>query len=166
MIRGELNDMNKNENKIVALYPGKAEAEAAIERIRNWDKQSKDVKLGAIGVVTHEGGVTKSELIGGIFGSGLGRSFPISKEAVAALGEELHDGKVAVVVESDDYEVSMVKRQLEQAGGRIIAAEFERTAKEMEDERKAGEHAAQEAIHKKVVDHSMDVGAINKTGFN
>jgi hypothetical protein len=166
MIRGETNDMNKNENNIVALYPGKAEAEAAVERIRNWDKQSKEVKLGAIGYVTNEAGVIKSELIGGIFGSAFGLSFPISKEAIAALGNELRDGKVAVVVAGDDYEVSMVKRHLEQAGGRVIAAEYERTAEELEDERKAAERAVQEAIHQKVVDHSIDVNAINKTGFN
>lgn len=155
--------MNKNENVVIAIFSSAAEAEAAVERLKNWDKNVKDVKLGAIGQVSYEGGRIKTHLVsGGI----LNRSFPMSDEAVLALGNELADGKVAVAVAGDDYEVSLVKQNLEAAGGKIISAQFEQTAKELKTEKKAIEAIDDAKTYDKGIDRSLDIAAINKTGFN
>lgn len=155
--------MNKNENVVVALFSSLAEAEAAVARLQKWDKNVKDVKLGAIGQVTNVDGRIKTHLInGGIFN----RSFPLSDEAVNALGNELAEGRVAIVVASDDYEVSLVKQNLESAGGRIVSAHYERTADELKDEQKAIDAIDDKKAYDKGVDRSLDVAAINKSGFN
>lgn len=155
--------MNKNENVVIAIFAGQAEADNAVERLQKWDKDVKDIKLGAIGQVKNAGGAAKTSLVSGGF---FKRSFPMSDEGVTALVAEMSDGQVAVAVGSDDYEVAMVKRHLESAGGRIISAYYERTAEEIADEQKAADAAAQQQAYDKTVDRSLDVGAINKSGFN
>lgn len=54
--------MNKNENVVVAIFEDRAAAEAAIERLKKWDKASDDVKLGAIGLLYKEGEEVKASI--------------------------------------------------------------------------------------------------------
>jgi len=52
--------MNKNENVVIAVFEDGPAAEAAIARLKQWDKASEDVKLGAIGLLYKEDGQVKT----------------------------------------------------------------------------------------------------------
>lgn len=155
--------MNKNENLVVAIYNSLADAESAAERLQKWDKETKDVKLGPTGLVFVEGGAIQARLISGGF---FNLSFPMPDDAILALGNGLNKGEAAVVVSGDDYEVSMIKRNLEMAGGRILSAQYEVTDKEAKAAQKAADSFDDITTHKKGVDRSLTIAAINKTGFN
>ncbi len=136
--------MNNNETVIVAGFPDRAAAEAAVTRLRQWDKRVGDVKLGVIGLVTNEDGVGKSEVVDSGF---FNRKMPITDDAARVLGNELTGGRTAVVVACDDYEASMVSDSLVRDGGVIMASTYERTAEEIAAENKAVEQAlAEEAL--------------------
>lgn len=80
--------MDKNENVVVAIFEDRAAAEAAIDKLKKWDKASDDIKLGAIGLLYKENGQVKSVInrqserglkvgalvgvIGGVLTGGLG----------------------------------------------------------------------------------------------
>lgn len=133
--------MNSNEMIVIAAFTDGAAAEAAVENLRQWDKRVRDVKLGAIGKVYNDGGTVRSEVVhGGLFN----RSMPITGAAVTTLGQELSDGRVAVVVACDDYEMSMVSDSLIRDGGRILATNYERTDEEIARENEAVEDALTE----------------------
>ncbi len=155
--------MNTNENSVVALFPNQAAADEAIEHLVKWDKASKDVKLGAIGKVTLENGKVKGDVVhGGIFN----RSLHLDDEMVAACTEHLDDEKVVVVVRSDDYEVSLVRSNLQMAGGALPQFINPYTGKELADEQEALKDGLQIRNFDKGVDQALDITAINKTGFN
>lgn len=52
--------MNKNDHVIVALFEDKVEAAAAIDRLKDWDRNTKEVTLGAIGLLHYEDGQVKT----------------------------------------------------------------------------------------------------------
>lgn len=52
--------MNKNDHVIVALFEDQAEAEAAIDRLKEWDHNTREVTLGAIGLLHYEDGEVKA----------------------------------------------------------------------------------------------------------
>ena len=52
--------MNENENVVVAVFEDGTAAEAAISGLKQWDKASEDVKLGAIGLIYKEGDAIKT----------------------------------------------------------------------------------------------------------
>lgn len=52
--------MDKNENVIVGIFEDREAAEQAIQRLKQWDKSSADVKLGAVGLLYKEGPEVKS----------------------------------------------------------------------------------------------------------
>jgi hypothetical protein len=54
--------MDKNDNVVVAVFEDRAAAEAAIDRIKKWDKSADDIKLGAIGLLYKEGDKVKSSI--------------------------------------------------------------------------------------------------------
>lgn len=138
--------MDKNEHVVVALFGDRAAAEAAIERLKKWDKASDDIKLGAIGLLYKEDGEIKSTigrqggrglrvgaLVGVIAGalsrgndsadgaisSFFAKSLHLNEAECEALGVELELGKAAVVVTCDEYEVMPTRRTLEKAGGAV-----------------------------------------------
>lgn len=142
--------MNDNETIVIASFADDASAGAAIEKLREWDKRVRDVKLGMIGIVRQVDGATKSEIVygGGIFK----RSMPISDEATRVLAQEL-DQRVGVVVTCDDYEASMVSDALTRDGGQILVNTYERTAEEKAREQKNVEATRMEqAIDEKTGD--------------
>lgn len=136
--------MNNNETIIIAGFPDRAAAEAAVTRLRQWDKRVGDVKLGVIGVVTNEGGAVKSEVVdSGLFN----RKMPITDDAARVLGNELAGGRAAVVVACDDFEATMVSDSLVRDGGVIMASTYERTAEEIAAENEEVDQAlAEEAL--------------------
>lgn len=139
--------MNKNDSVIVAAFPNEAAAEAAIVSLREWDKRSREVQLGAIGLVHHVDGATKADVV---HGSLFNRSLPISDDAVRVLGQEL-DSRVAVVVACDDYEADMVSDLLTRGGAELLARKGEHTRGEgAEEERKVDEALMERAIYEAV----------------
>lgn len=62
--------MDKNDNVVVAIFEDQATAAAAIDRLKQWDKAAKDIKLGAVGLLYKEEGKVKS-VIGHQSGRGL-----------------------------------------------------------------------------------------------
>jgi len=136
--------MNKNDSVIVAAFPNEDAAEAAIVALREWDKRTREVKLGVIGLVHHVDGATKTDVVHGTF---FNRSLPISDAAVRVLGQELGN-RVAVVVACDDYEAEMVADVLTRGGGEVLARKGERTREEgAEEERKVNEALMERAIN-------------------
>lgn len=112
--------MNDNENCVVAYFVNEAAADAAVVELRKWDDRVKDVKLGTIGKIFREAdGTVKVDIIhkGGIFKNHL----HLSDADLATIGAELKDALVAVAVNADDYEVSMLETNLRVAGGSVIA---------------------------------------------
>jgi hypothetical protein len=130
--------MNKNEHVVVAIFEDQAAAENAVQQLKAWDEASDDIKLGVIGLLHKESGEVKSvvgnqggrglklgaivgliagALTGGVAGSSLAKSLNLSEEALNALGMELDQGRLAVVVTGDEYEVTSIKSTLGRAGG-------------------------------------------------
>ena len=141
--------MNKNDAVIIAAYADEPAAEATIESLREWDKRTREVKLGVIGLVHSVDGVLKADVVHGTFGSFFGRKLPIYDAGLRVLGQELGN-RVAVVVACDDYEAEMVSDLLVRGGGAILARKGERTAEEVADQEKKinealMEHAVREA---------------------
>ena len=125
--------MDSNEIVVVAAFADQAEAESAIESLREWDKRVDEVKLGNIATVHMLRGEIKTDVVSsGLFH----RSVPISKDALKVLAQELGTS-VAVVVACGDYEVSMVSDSLVRSGGRILAntdaPSAEKTAKQRQE---------------------------------
>ena len=155
--------MNTNENSVVALFPNQEAADQAIEHLMKWDKASKDVKLGAIGKVTLEGGAIKADVVhGGIFN----RSLHLDEATVAACTPFLDDEKVIVVVRSDDYEVSLVRSNLQMTGGALPQFINPYTDQELAEEAEAGKDAVNIHNFDHGIDSALDIAAANKTGFN
>lgn len=156
--------MNTNENTVVALFENQAAADAAIARLLAWDKASKDVKLGVIGKVYLENGEVKTTVQSG--GGLFKRSVGLSDEQLASVGRHLEGDRVAVTVTSDDYEVSLVRINLEAAGGVVGRYQDPYDAEEKKAEVDAGYDAAAIKAFEKGTDPLLDIIAANKTGFN
>lgn len=62
--------MDKNDNVVIAIFEDQPTAEAAIERLKKWDKASADVNLGAVGLLYKANGEVKA-VIGHQSGRGL-----------------------------------------------------------------------------------------------
>lgn len=155
--------MNTNENSVVALFPNQEAADQAIEHLIKWDKASKDVKLGAIGKVTLESGKIKADVVhGAIFN----RALHLDDATVTACTPFLDDEKVIVVVRSDDYEVSLVRSNLQMTGGALPQFIDPYTDQERADEAEAVEDAINIRNFDRGIDSIIDITAGNKTGFN
>jgi uncharacterized membrane protein len=147
--------MAKDQNVVIAYFASEEAANSAIDILKNWDKASKDIQLGAIGTmykkdgkvktkvgrktgggartgailgiiagvlsggITVVGGAVAGGAGGGILGSFFKKSLHLSKEEIAAMGEKLDAGNVAVVVTCDDSEVEGASAQLRDAGGTL-----------------------------------------------
>jgi uncharacterized membrane protein/predicted flap endonuclease-1-like 5' DNA nuclease len=55
---------NKNRNLIVAYFDTADEADAAAVKLKLWDKDRKDIKLGGMGIITMEDGKLKTDKVG------------------------------------------------------------------------------------------------------
>jgi hypothetical protein len=102
-------------------------------------KAGKGAKTGAIlgviagvlsGGVTLIGGLVGGAVAGGALGSFFKKSTNLTEAEIDKIGEELRNGKHAVVVTCDDFEVQAVKDYLEMAGGTIWTYEVSAEAME------------------------------------
>ncbi len=155
--------MNTNENAVGAVFPNEAAADAAIASLHSWDVKVKDVDLGAIGTVKLENGKAKVKVKEGGF---FNRSLKLDDDDMALIVQHLDGEKVCVVVRSDDYEVTMVRTHLKNAGGTLAEFRDPYTAEERKDVAEAGEDAMNIRNFDKGMDTIVDVAAIDKTGFN
>jgi uncharacterized membrane protein len=55
---------NKNRNLIVAYFPDEDAADAAARQLKHWDKGTKEVKLGGMGIITQKKGKLKTHYVG------------------------------------------------------------------------------------------------------
>jgi uncharacterized membrane protein/predicted flap endonuclease-1-like 5' DNA nuclease len=55
---------NKNRNLIVAYFPDADAADAAARQLKHWDKGTKEVKLGGVGIITQKKGKLKTHYVG------------------------------------------------------------------------------------------------------
>ena len=53
---------NKNDNLVVAYYPNLGMAEYAAEQLKKWDDDSRQIKLGAMGIVTLDASTGKLDI--------------------------------------------------------------------------------------------------------
>jgi hypothetical protein len=156
--------MNDNENCVVAYFVNEAAADAAVVELRKWDDRVKDVKLGTIGKILRDAsGKVKVDIVhGGLFKNHL----HLSDADVATIGLQLDGTKVALGVNADDYEVSMLKTNLEMAGGSVIPLGDVYDAEEKAAAAKAADEASQQMKFEGTTDRAIDIAAINKSGFN
>ena len=55
---------NKNRNLIVAYFDTADEADAVAVKLKHWDKDHKEIKLGGMGIITMEDGKLKTDKVG------------------------------------------------------------------------------------------------------
>jgi uncharacterized membrane protein len=140
---------NENKHLVVALYENRTQAKEAQKCIEVWDKAEESIKLGStvviykgpdsqlhwergrikdwkvgalvagiVGVILSGGVVLLASLgaaVGGIDTKRLG----VSKEDIQAIGNSLDQGKAALAVLCDDYEVDPLSAELTRLGGTI-----------------------------------------------
>jgi len=54
--------MDKNDHVVIGVFEDSDEARTAIEKLKQWNKASKDVNLGAIGLLYKDGDQVKTEV--------------------------------------------------------------------------------------------------------
>jgi outer membrane lipoprotein SlyB len=54
--------MDKNDHVVIGIFEDPFEARAAIEKLKQWDKDTHDVKLGAIGLLYKDGSDVKTKV--------------------------------------------------------------------------------------------------------
>jgi hypothetical protein len=62
---------DKNESVVIALFPSQADADKAIDGLKQWDGANDEVKLGAVGSIAKENGKVKTH-VGRKTGKGAG----------------------------------------------------------------------------------------------
>lgn len=132
---------------VLAFFENEAAADQAVDAVKKWDKASKDIKLGAIGILvkddkgkikTHKLGKRKTgtgavifalgaaltggallagAVFGGILGSFFRKGLGISKDDLARIGGELDGGKAAVCILAAPDEAAAVSAKLAELGG-------------------------------------------------
>lgn len=155
--------MNTNENAVAAIFPNEAAAIAAITSLHSWDVKMEHIDLGAIGTVKLDKGKPKvSVRQGGYFSSAL----KLDKDEIELIGQHLEGDQVCVVVRSDDYEISLVRTQLEKAGGNVAGVVELFDAGEDDIGDVAGFDSINERIFYDEMDTVLDVSTVNILGFN
>jgi uncharacterized membrane protein len=144
---------NKNKDLVVAMYEDRTRAKEAQKSIQVWDKAEESIKLGSTAVIYkgpdsqlhwERGGVKDwkaSALVAGVIGvilsggvlllAGLGaavggidtKRLGIPKEDIEAIGTSLDQGKAALAVLCDDYEVEPLSAELTRLGGTITTVQ-------------------------------------------
>ena len=144
-----MSTVNKNKHLVVALYNDLTLARQAQQSINVWDKAQDSIKLGSTAVIYkgsdgslhwERTGVKdwkKSAVVVGVAGlilgagalvwAGIGaalggidtRRLGVPKEDMRAIGDSLDQGKAALAVLCDDYEVAPLSAELTRLGGTI-----------------------------------------------
>ncbi|HKT38722.1 MAG TPA: DUF1269 domain-containing protein [Ktedonobacterales bacterium] len=140
---------NKNKELVLGLYSDLIVARQAQKSLDVWDKAEESIKLGSMAVIYkgsdsklhwERSGVKdwkKSALVGGIAGlifapgvlvlAGLGAAFGaidtkrigVPKEDIEQIGAQLDQGKAALAVLCDDYEILPLTAEMTRLGGKV-----------------------------------------------
>jgi hypothetical protein len=132
---------------VLAFFANEAAADQAVDAVKQWDKASKEIKLGAIGILvkddkgkikTHKLGKRKTgtgavifalaaaltggallagAVVGGILGSFFRKGLGLSKEDLARIDSKLDGGKAAVCILAAPDEAAAVAAKLTELGG-------------------------------------------------
>lgn len=133
---------------VLAFFENEAAADRAVDTVKQWDKASKEIKLGAIGILvkddqgkirTHKLGKRKTgtgavifslgavltggtllagAAVGGILGSFFRKGLGLSKDDLARIGGELDGGKAAVCILAAPDEAAAITAKLAELGGK------------------------------------------------
>lgn len=133
---------------VLAFFENEAAADAAVKALKSWDKASKEIKLGNIGILAKDkkgkvktqklqrktkggavlgavagvlsGGMTVAAgaVAGGILGAFFKKGLGMSKEDLARIDKELDGGKAAVGVLAEAGEAASVSAKLAELGGK------------------------------------------------
>ena len=87
---------NKNRNLIVAYFDTAAEADTAAAKLKLWDKDRKDIKLGGMGIVTMEDGKLKTDKVGA-HAAGTGAKWGTILGAAGGLAAGLLTGGIGLI---------------------------------------------------------------------
>ncbi len=139
---------------VLAFFDNEAAADQAVDAVKQWDKASKDVKLGAIGILvkddngkikTHKLGKRKTgtgavlfglatvltggtllagAVLGGIVGSFFRKGLGMSKEDLARIDGKLVGGTAAVCILATPDEAAAVSAKLAELGGKAESVEI------------------------------------------
>ena len=139
---------------VLAFFDNEAAADQAVDAVKQWDKASKDVKLGAIGILvkddngkikTHKLGKRKTGtgavlfglatvltggtllagvVLGGIVGSFFRKGLGMSKEDLARIDGKLAGGTAAVCILAAPDEAAAVSAKLAELGGKAESYEI------------------------------------------
>ncbi len=139
---------------VLAFFDNEAAADQAVDAVKQWDKASKDVKLGAIGILvkddngkikTHKLGKRKTGtgavlfglatvltggtllaglVLGGIVGSFFRKGLGMSKEDLARIDGKLVGGTAAVCILAAPDEAAAVSAKLVELGGKAESYEI------------------------------------------
>lgn len=86
--------MAKNQQLVLAFFDNEAAADSAVDQLKNWDKATKDIKLGGIGIlVKDDKGKVKQHKLGSRR-TGVGAVLGIIAAAIATGGLSLLGGAV------------------------------------------------------------------------
>jgi len=133
---------------VLAFFANEAAAEEAIKAMQKWDKATKEVKLGNVGILAKDkkgkvktqklqrktkggavlgavagvlsGGLTVvgGAVAGGILGAFFKKGLGMSKEDLARIDKELDGGKAAVGILTEPGESAAVSAKLAELGGK------------------------------------------------
>lgn len=79
------NKTNKNNNLIIAYFPDDDAAQDAAKKLKHWDKEIEDIKLGSIGIITLDNkGELKTHKVSGR-ATGSGAKWGVALGAVAGI---------------------------------------------------------------------------------
>jgi uncharacterized membrane protein len=139
---------------VLAFFDNEAAADQAVDALKQWDKASKDIKLGAIGILvkddngkikTHKLGKRKTGtgavlfglatvltggtllagvVLGGIVGSFFRKGLGMSKEDLARIDGKLVGGTAAVCILAAPDEAAAVSTKLAELGGKAESYEI------------------------------------------
>ena len=139
---------------VLAFFDNEAAADQAVDAVKQWDKASKDVKLGAIGILvkddngkikTHKLGKRKTgtgavlfglaaaltggallagAVFGGIVGSFFRKGLGLSKDDLARIDGKLVGGTAAVCILAAPDEAAAVSAKLAELGGKAESYEI------------------------------------------
>jgi uncharacterized membrane protein len=176
---------NENKHLVVALYENRTRAKEAQKSIEVWDKAEESIKLGSTVVIYkgpdsqlhwERGGVKDwkvGALVAGVAGlilsggvlllASLGaavggidtKRLGVSKEDIQAIGNSLDQGKAALAVLCDVYEVDPLSTELTRLGGTITTIHV---PSEVVDQTE--QHVQTQAAARQVTEQSTNVAEV------
>lgn len=140
---------NKNKHVVIGYFPSKDAATEAAKQMKKWDKASKDIKLGGIGVLTWHKNRIKTHLVGSR-AAGTGAKWGLALGAITGIlsgGVTLLGGAVAGLAGGSilgsffhkhlglsDADKERLERHLQDGGAAVVVMADDSEVKPIADE--------------------------------